>query len=1765
MPVATRRPPDMADTAAHTLRRKPKRKRGAPRGAGDAAKRHCEILFANVTSWSAKARDYMVNSMAADVFLAVETHGAIGQEAKLVAGVKAQGWIPSITPSRPSTSSEGGTYGGAIAGRRRHISGGPLADDVQQWGGWKSPHANLVGTQLALKGASVMVLGSYHKGGIDSAVLETVKVLTHGGNFPFILLGDFNVDPQILEGSGWPTAMQAQIVSTPLGVFTCTSVAEGGGSRIDFAVVSNVLRPLVAAFRISWNVPFAPHAACTLVLKRAAFTYRIQVLRRPSGFLVGCAEQGAPLDWKTAYAAAVEHVARAPDVAKQCPLSAALARKVGTLEDSEEVGARLWTWARASELCTLASAGLDWSSSRNSRFLGRGAPPSFRWVAVARPQKQPRPDVLTPAGLSLSLRALHTIRSVAFRVDSRRAANHWAGVMASFLRKGDDCMEQLWADLTASEAARLTRAMLGAVSFAGGDEGARLHYTAQIADALIKRLGQRQRSGWRRDWEARVFQMLDGSAGEAHAFCKHNLDGQGSELVLGCRQQGAQERVDDLRRKWCTKWEGDNEEQWAAVATAVRSWRRSLLGENSSRESVQNLFTPASIRAACRTFKRRTALGADAMCFQWIQQQDDESLAVLSDILADVVLTLAIPLQEQTNLLFALTKKLGGHRMIGVGSSINRLLLSMLCSRSVRSWDKQRAPELDSAAPGRDCQWAAFTRSAALESAALRGKFAALVLWDLDAFYDSIDIETQIQKCRAHGFPPSVAVLALQNHLAPRVIVAEQAHSAPVTPSRSLIAGCSSSTSFARALTLELGDTTGAEPWTQTHQHVDDIGQLIVASSRGELISRTIQTSTALLQNIRGLRLNLSAKSAIVATEHGTAVEIAKCLARRGICVAPKRQADDLGVGTAGGAQRASKTTRARIERGLARTRRARLLGFVSSKAKKLYSTGCKPVQTYGSRAHGLSPSQVNKRRRAAAWIGGYSGHQPCLTSAIAWHFPRKVDLAVEQASNQLKDWCKLWAMSSSSQRNEFTQAWREARDRLASTDASKRWKRACGPISATICTLMDHQWLPLSPTIWIDVQGNQKAHIGQSGWRDTAILAFFEKQAAQRLWAKAADGHSGGGLEKGTPALGPARNAWRKLLRRGLKERAAALSAIVCGGVVHAGRFGTTFVARCCPRCGKEEETLVHRYYLCPSNDGIKDDDDEILHKTKFTIDLARAATSDQLALWCRAIVPSDWWDYTDELEAVDKEIGNLGRSITASSCVFTDGAGGARLIPAEIRQVGAGGFAMDIDVTGWDTTDNEDPTVNCRSAGLACWRVPGRQTVPRAELAAGLGALKALAAEEGAAQPRKPVEIRSDAAYFVRGANQDEGLFRVKCSGTNGDLWQGFHDLGGRDQCTVSKVKAHTSIFDVASGATRLEDYIGNGFADLAAGLAAEISQPSDNLCRTASRWLGIGYLVALRISHIEAAIRSQAPCMVPEPTFDPIPTPATVKEAEEVANAAAKRSGHLWAKQRSGFRCARCRDWKSARHLRTCSTFCPEALPPPIQSVSASTDNGTDDGVNQAARGGIHDFDNAEAFHDELEHDEPLPPGYEPAQEEPLEEPIWLPAAPSEDQNEEAVPLVTNKQATRARAAHRRELLRVLAQDRRSTAIGLKNWVDTRPSIGAAQNTIATSVVEPTSTPQWAKQAVHSSHEAFHVGGAIFCAKCGATAAAATRRSLLLVACRGITPAGSVSRLRRLQSGKLTTNFGDNWLDGIGDANQIRAVRRLSWDNDQAAWGM
>ena len=234
----------------------------------------------------------------------------------------------------------------------------------------------------------------------------------------------------------------------------------------------------------------------------------------------------------------------------------------------------------------------------------------------------------------------------------------------------------------------------------------------------------------------------------------------------------------------------------------------------------------------CRRYPKNTAVGGDAISMKDIEALPDEALKDMDELFASMACLVAWPVQMLSSFLALLPKKQGGTRTIAILFSLARLFLANAVT-PLREWDKEAAIEGDTAAPGVKAELEVMRRAARAEVVVAKGGVWTQLMWDIQAFYDSMRVPDTLARMEAEAAPRLPVAMALAMHKAPRFLRLGQSYAEPITTTGcSVLAGCPSSTSLARGYMLPISRSTGAVEGVTTNQHVDDLSHGISADSR---------------------------------------------------------------------------------------------------------------------------------------------------------------------------------------------------------------------------------------------------------------------------------------------------------------------------------------------------------------------------------------------------------------------------------------------------------------------------------------------------------------------------------------------------------------------------------------------------------------------------------------------------------------------------------------------------------------------------------------------------------------------------------------------------------------------------------------------------------------------------------------------------------------------------------------------------------------------
>ena len=146
--------------------------------------------------------------------------------------------------------------------------------------------------------------------------------------------------------------------------------------------------------------------------------------------------------------------------------------------------------------------------------------------------------------------------------------------------------------------------------------------------------------------------------------------------------------------------------------------------------------------------------------------------------------------------------------------------------------------------------------------------------------------------------------------------------------------------------------------------------------------------------------------------------------------------------------------------------------------------------------------------------------------------------------------------------------------------------------MSACIVSLRKVGLLPREPGKWYCTRDKIWIEVDESVSMRQSILEVLTTRYANLMWSKVTPGEATGGLEQGIPCFEQARKCHAHLVRCGKHQQANCLEAVIGHTVWNASRATSVPEHAKCRRCGAENETLRHRFWVCPANKDIDSED---------------------------------------------------------------------------------------------------------------------------------------------------------------------------------------------------------------------------------------------------------------------------------------------------------------------------------------------------------------------------------------------------------------------------------------------------------------------------------------------------------------------------------------------------------------------------------------------
>ncbi len=263
------------------------------------------------------------------------------------------------------------------------------------------------------------------------------------------------------------------------------------------------------------------------------------------------------------------------------------------------------------------------------------------------------------------------------------------------------------------------------------------------------------------------------------------------------------------------------------------------------------------------------------------------------------------PHQHLLNLNPLLGKPGGGSRTVCKTPVLYRM--ECRADEEVEVWERENKTVYDSAAERSSAFLSACLRNLKAEVASMLGISICCLYNDFHNLFGSLDLVTLIDKARQANFPLESLVRILAQHTAPKVIqLKDTLSSQGVSVSRYILAGCKFAIALTRVyLMRDYKALIARHTAIDISAHVDDTPMYTQGNSSDAKMA-LLQCASDFHKRMRKLKLSLSGKAGIVASNAIEGIKLAKSLAKVGVEATPSLEYRDLAVSFTAGRSRPS-------------------------------------------------------------------------------------------------------------------------------------------------------------------------------------------------------------------------------------------------------------------------------------------------------------------------------------------------------------------------------------------------------------------------------------------------------------------------------------------------------------------------------------------------------------------------------------------------------------------------------------------------------------------------------------------------------------------------------------------------------------------------------------------------------------------------------------------------------------------------------------------
>ena len=704
-----------------------------------------------------------------------------------------------------------------------------------------------------------------------------------------------------------------------------------------------------------------------------------------------------------------------------------------------------------------------------------------------------------------------------------------------------------------------------------------LEYWATLSRGRADTMASDERAAAAKSFASWLDEALAGGAGVAHRASKPRPFGAPTVVKVGGRWTAAKSAVlDSFADTWGALW---------SEKPAPSSIRLPCLDAPPALPAL----SPTQIRSVAQSYPVKTDV-RDGFHPRHYVLLSDRTLKCLSVLYMYMEASGLAPSPVRTVTASLIPKPSGGLRGIGLLRSFIRIWER--CQKPlVVQWESLMGsgPEF-SASRGRSPLDAVWRRAVNAELAHSNGQIACSILMDLRKCYDMLAHLPTAVRGVAAGFPIALLRISMAMYTWARRVVLDGAFSRCIFPHRSIIVGsCFATYQLKVFLRPLIARMLSLHPHSTLEFFVDDAVVSCLGASADFVSAVVTGSARDLVKALEDDGLGIASdKTSIVSSSLVCSKKVARNLGYSPRVVA--RSAKDLGVDFTCGnrlSRRLLVTSTWRRRKARFRVNRIARFAAVRRKASKLYFTGALPEMTYGVEIVGASDATLVSLRRDAAKCLGISGHRRSLD--LTFGLASWLDPAAGAAVAPLVRYAKeLWAGSTPGHDCsvlDYSSLVRGFHSCMLSGKAPRSWGYSRGPLSAAFLSARRIGWIFVSPVICVDDDGNKfnLFQLSPAELRKLALAAFTSSslgRAFARLSAADLPADRDRSLDR--PFVAPVVEAFRSKQLSSLES--AALLRHFAGGVYLASdlvRMGFK-IPLACPLCHSAPDTLVHRLYHC-------------------------------------------------------------------------------------------------------------------------------------------------------------------------------------------------------------------------------------------------------------------------------------------------------------------------------------------------------------------------------------------------------------------------------------------------------------------------------------------------------------------------------------------------------------------------------------------------------